>query len=251
MNTRRFVVALTAVLIAVSALLFTSMKAKANAMPSDAGSNSDLRTLDKLAASSENSDSAAHRELVLGVVRAVGVDKEVTEAADSIVDRVSKTETAFHSDKGHSVSEQNVAAAINDLARQINAPKYAFTSKAEIRRLRVHLMFQTPNLIGRRSALDDKSSRQRLADRMSPAEGFYVFAMMVRQKMLNPSYQHTQEEQDKVAHSSQLAPEDPTKLSQERVVEMENLVRTKASQVSGRDVLSQAQSTLDILGMDR
>jgi hypothetical protein len=84
--------------------------------------------------------------------------------------------------------------AVNALAKEIAAPRFAYTDNAEVRRLRMRMMPIVPALFLRDLKSKDENGRACIREKMSPVEAVYLFARMVDQKLSNPNYQMTAEE---------------------------------------------------------
>ncbi len=121
-----------------------------------------------------------------------------TQMRDSLKIRLTKSELNFRGGKHKKITEMDLVIAANNLAEKLALPKYAKTSRSQVRMLRVELMASIPSLIGKVSRSLNHGADRIMGDdidnEMSPAEAVCVFTVLVQQKLYNDLFQATPEE---------------------------------------------------------
>jgi hypothetical protein len=183
-----------------------------------------------------------------------GLDQHIAASAASIKDRIVAAELAYQDGKTAGIPPARLVATVNQLARQFNAPAYAYTDLAEVGRLRIRMLTLYPSLIGRGPAATRNDLQPHFEKNMAPIEAFHVVATLVHQKIFNPRFQMSAKERragrvSMIARTRVLGP--PAAASQLRTQEMLAKIGSRAATMSFRDVLSQSEQALDTLGIPR
>jgi hypothetical protein len=195
-------------------------------------------------------DPGAAGVLVDEVFADHGIDPAISAAAPSMKDRLVQAEVDFQNGKSKGVTEDKVAATVNQLADRFGAPAYAHTDVNEVKELRVRMLTLYPSMIGRGSAATRDDSKPHFESEMSPVEAFHVTATMATQKLFNPDFQLSQAErrdsslQDRSGH----LPRAKGNSHGERSQKMLEIVHRGITSMSATEVLDQCGHSLDLLG---
>ena len=104
----------------------------------------------------------------------------------SLRNRIFQAEHGYQRGTHKSVSEREVADAMNALVDEVGAPDWARTNVSQLHLLRTLLKPHVPSLVGTR-----QSSGRPLdfSDEMSPAEATFVLLLLANNKISNTDYQ--------------------------------------------------------------
>ena len=209
--------------------------------------------VDRAARNITTGDESAIRSLVSEVFAEKGIGDTVLQTAGSIPDRLVAAEARYQKTGAGGVSEENVVEAVNQLARQFNAPPYAYTNLGELRKLRLRMLITYPGFTGRGSAATRDDLAPHFERNMSPVEAFHFTATLIFQKLTNPEFQLALEQGEPHANGSNAN----TALLKQRIADGERtqellgvFARSTAS-MSLRDTLELSEQTLDRLGIQR
>jgi hypothetical protein len=200
----------------------------------------------------KSGDPIAAGALVDAVFADHGIDPAVSVFAPTTKDRLVRAEVDFQNGKTKGITEDKVAATVNQLADRFGAPAYAHTDVNEVKQLRVRMLTLYPSLIGRGSAATRDDSKPHFEATMSPIEAFHVTATMIHQKVFNPDFQLSkQERQDKsLQDNSGDSPRAKRNSHGERTREMLGVVQQGAATMSVTDMFDQCSHSLDLLGVE-
>ena len=166
--------------------------------PKITGPSTSGRNIETKAAALTSPDRDKVKDLTDAVLADAGVVGPLVDTMSPLTKTVSEAEYQFHTGTVKPVKESQVIEAVNSIAAKMNAPKYAYTGKYEVRSLRMRMATETPHLTGRRSITSPHHAKindtRLLDDEMSPLEAVHVTTTMLYQKMLNPAYQMTDDE---------------------------------------------------------
>jgi hypothetical protein len=207
----------------------------------------------------KTNDRKAVQELVDQIFLDNGLDNHISASAASIKDRLIAAELDFHKGTHAGVGVEKVAASVNQLAERLNLPAFASTNVSEVKKVRLRMLTLYPALIGRGSAASRDDSKPHFDEKMSPIEAFHVAVTVIQQKVFNPEFQRTAQEQQAIdsqtkirgqARIDKTAPF-PDDSHGERTRQMMVAIRESANIMSFRDMLDQSEQSLDLLGIRR
>jgi len=137
------------------------------------------------------------------------------------------------------IREEDIANAVNLLARRFGAPDYAMTNASQVRFLRMHMALTEPTFMGAGMAKPDAKIGDSINDTMSPAQALHLIDVLIMQKRLNPIYQIPVNEWD----ANKAEASFPRRPSDKHVTARDN---PKAQEM--HDVLSKSVSGLSVDG---
>lgn len=202
-----------------------------------------------LKASSASATQSDVEQAVDGVFAISGLDPRLATAF-SVRSRIVSAELAYHQHNHAAVSERSIAIALNNLATRWQLPEYTQTSEAEVRKLHVAMIPFFPQFLTNdfaQRANGRKVGASIVRDGLSPLEATLLFSSLVHQKLTYPEYQMTPSEFAAVTASRHTGKPVPT--VQDRRVAVRLALRTSASTGSLRDLLTQADMTMNDLGI--
>jgi hypothetical protein len=115
----------------------------------------------------KHGDPVAAGALVDEVFANHGIDPAISAAAPSMKDRLVQAEVDFQNGKSRGVTEDKVAATVNQLADRFGAPAYAHTDVNDVKDLRVRMLTLYPSMIGRGPAATRDDSKPHFESEMS------------------------------------------------------------------------------------
>ena len=150
--------------------------------------------LDHQAELAKHGDETAIRTLTNHFVQELGVHPEVAKAY-GFNERIVQAELAYRHNQHPAIKEEDVTRSVNNLMSSSGAPSWAQTDAREVHKLRMLLIIRYPHMMASEAPPDSHGRYRALDDTMSPLEGAYVAGSMLHQKLLNPEFQFTREEQ--------------------------------------------------------
>jgi len=234
---------------------------KGNTTQAESASNS-LHPFDAINQKAKNARAGnrADAEELVGEVIHISDTENVLGGftASSIKERVGRNESRYRLGQAQGIPEGKIVRTINGLAKKLNLPDYARTNSYEVRKLRLSLLPNFPQLINQKTQGSQPSTvGTKLDPQMSPAEAVFVLAMMIQQKMVNDEYQLTNSERLskwKEAHNHH--PKKPKKDDSQnpasnRNSEMRRALEIGANSTSISDALQLSNITLNTLGIEQ
>src|SRR5690606_24798804 len=111
------------------------------------------------------------KQLVGEIIRVAGFESELRGfTASSIKDRVGRAENNFRLGISGGIPEARVARTLNGLVQKFNLPAYVRTDTFEVRKLRLSVLPQFPQIINQKNQTQPNSVGTNLDATMSPAE---------------------------------------------------------------------------------
>ncbi len=203
--------------------------------------------IDNLAKRAKEGTEQDVRDLTDALLAQASVLSDVGNAFD-LKQRVVSAELKFRQGNHKAIAEKDVAEAINRLATKMSLPPYAHTSKSEVRRLRVRLLTVFPHFIASDAPPKADGTFEAVDEVMSPVQAAFAAAVLIQQKLSNPTFQVTEQEHQASkrarSQSQQPIPEG------ERTREIRDGIQRSASQASLRDMLTEADEFLTSLGIE-
>lgn len=229
-------------------LVLTGIVTSAQENTVNATSKPSWERVDKKAAQAVKGDPAGVRALVDEVFIANGLTEEIAASADSIKDQLVAAEISYRQGKTKGVSEMNIVAVINLLAKKTNAPEYAKTDQFEVRKLRMSMITLSPRLFATQLATQ---LGKPIPSTLSPIEAFHLTANLIHQKMWNPDYQLTNKERSTtwVERHREGGVKAAERVARGRSEEMLEVAKRTASNMSFRDFLDATDTSLALLGI--
>ncbi len=209
-----------------------------------------------LALASRSGSVEDSKELVGEIIKVAGFDSELRGfTASSIKDRVGRAENNFQQGNSGGVSEAKVVRTLNGLVRKFNLPAYVRTDIYEVRKLRLNLLSQFPQIINQKNQPRQPISVSTNLDAtMSPAESVFVLGLLIQQKLANPEYQQTYSERISrwtETHNHSPGRNGPSNPAPNRSREIRDALNSAASATSISDALQLSAMTLNTLGIDQ
>jgi len=141
---------------------------------------------------------------------------------------------------------------VNGLARKFKMPDYVKTCSYEVRKLRIALLQNFPQVISQTGG--DVSVGSKLDPQMSPAEALFVLGMMLHQKVANPEFQMTPTERANHwanAHNHGSDSGNMVDPAQDRSREVRDALDRAAADASMSDALHLSDVILNTMGIER
>jgi hypothetical protein len=134
----------------------------------------------------KGADERAIRELADSVLQLITYDSLPSAIVSPFLERVSQAEVNFRSGSKAGIPEANIVRVIDQLAAELDAPKYARTDVDEVRDMRLSISQMMPNFIPRKPHGAGEESWAGLSytvdPLMSPLEAVYVTRFLIMQK---------------------------------------------------------------------
>lgn len=202
------------------------------------------------------SNIEANQELVTAAIEVAGFENELRGfTLSAIKDRVARADIRYRQEGTSGISEDRVVQTVNGLAMQLDLPEYTKTNSYEVRRLRVALLPQFPQLITiSEGDLRDNVMGSQISAEMSPTEAVFVLGMLLQQKLGNPEFQLTSQERVNTwAEDHRLPNGSYTRLrdNQGRGDEIRRALRRAATEATFTDALRLSTMTMNTLGIDQ
>lgn len=216
-----------------------------------------LEIVNNKAKNAQRGDLTAAKELVSEIITVAGFENELRGfTAESIKERVGIAENQYQLGQSEGIPEANVARTINGLAIKFNLPEFAKTDIYEVRKLRLSLLPNFPQLVGKKPQGNQPLFVGSTFDsKMSPAESILVLTMMMHQKLANKDYQLTKQEQlaqweDKYGNQrNNNKRQSLDELTKDRNKEINNAFQQSAKRMSFPDALQLSTLILNTLGV--
>jgi hypothetical protein len=195
-------------------------------------------------------------EYVGEIITVAGLEHELQGfTSTAVAERVARAEVRFRQGQSSGIHEAKIVRTVNGLARRFSLPAYVKTSPYEVKRLRLGLLPNFPQIITQKNqGMQPVFAGGQIDSQMSPAEAIFVLAMMLQQKLANPEYQLTHAElvnrwAETHSHGS---PQNITPHpAQNRSREVREALRAAASSTSLSDALQLSNLTLNTLGIEQ
>jgi hypothetical protein len=195
-------------------------------------------------------------EYIGEIIRVAGLEGELAGfTASAIKNRVGRAESSYRQGQAAGIPEAKIVRTVNGLARKFDLPDYVRTSNYEVRRLRLGLLPNFPQIITQKTqGMQPVSAGAQIDSQMSPAEAVFVLAMMLQQKLANPEYQLRHSERLNrwaETHNHGAPPSSSPHPAQNRSREIREALRTAAGSASMSDALNLSRLTLNTLGVEQ
>ncbi|HEV8370961.1 MAG TPA: hypothetical protein VGQ39_23630 [Pyrinomonadaceae bacterium] len=112
---------------------------------------------------------------------------ETSKVLSVFKDRLVRAEMDYLQKRESGIEEGRMADALNRIAKDLGAPKYAYVNSRQIRYLRSNLLGIVPSFIGQLTDL--KAGEVAVNPEMSPLEVVAITQLLVTQKLSNPEFQ--------------------------------------------------------------
>jgi len=247
----RYRMGLPGVLIIMVALLPGSMAAHSQQnQPVRSVKATTPEQIDNLAKRAKGGTEQDVKDLTEALLAQAPVLSDIGNAFDfnQRIERVVSAELRFRRGNHKPIAEKDVAEAVNRLATRMSLPPYAHTSKSEVRRLRMRLLTVFPQFIASDAPPKADGTFEAVSEVMSPLQAAFAAAVLIEQKLSNPTFQVTEQEHQasKRARSQTQKPIPEG----ERTRESRDGIQKSTSQSSLRDLLTEADEFLTSLGIE-
>lgn len=209
-----------------------------------------------LALASRSGSVEDSKELIGEIIKVAGFDSELRGfTASSIRDRVGRAENNFQLGNSSGIPEAKVVRTLNGLVRKFNLPAYVRTDIYEVRKLRLSLLSQFPQIINQKNQPRQPISiSTNLDTTMSPAESVFVLGLLIQQKLANPEYQQTYSERISrwtETHNHSPGRNGTSNPAPNRSREIREALSRAASTTPISDALQLSTITLNTMGIDQ
>ena len=160
-----------------------------------------LALSDSKGRSARSGDPAAVTSLSDEVLNYFGTP-ETVRTLSPFKDRMIRAETDYRNKRFKGISEERVAHLLNKLAKDLDAPDYAYVNSRQIRFLRGRFLTALPSLIT--TTIESKKGIS-INPEMSPLEAVAMIHLIITQKLSNPSFQVSPEEWMRTQHEERRA----------------------------------------------
>ena len=152
-----------------------------HAAPSPAHPVNDSVTvqMQQLAVRSKAGDLSATNGLARQMFLDAGIP-DVLVSSFGFTDRVANAEAEYRKGAHGAVTDIAIVKAVNNMVATIGAPQWARTSVGEVRKLRMHMLVNNPQLFASQDGADGTGHYKALAETMTPLEGSYVATALPR-----------------------------------------------------------------------
>lgn len=187
-----FILSLSLFMILGIGLFWLSQNKVAEAQ-SNAETPHPLAAINQKAKAARSGNLTDAEDLVGEIIHVAAIENELRGfTASSIKERVGRAESRYRLGQSAGIPESKVVRTINGLAKKFDLPQYARTNSYEVRKLRLELLPNLPQLTNQTSqGIQPLTVGSKFDSEMSPAEAFMILSMMAQQKLLNPEYQLT------------------------------------------------------------
>lgn len=215
-----------------------------------------LEAINQKAKLARNGNVPDAEEYVREIISVAGFEGELGGfTSTAIKDRVGRAESRYRQGQATGIPEAKIVRTVNGLVRKFNLPDYTKTSNYEVRRLRLGLLPNFPQLINQRNqGAQPVSNGSQIDSQMSPAEAVFVLAMMLQQKLANPEYQVTHAERMNrwaATHNHRAGQSNPPNTAQNRSRQIKEALNRAAASASMSDALQLSNLTLNTLGIEQ
>jgi hypothetical protein len=199
-----------------------------------------------------NGEAAATGEFVSEIFRVSGFDRQLAGlTGSSMKTRIKRAEIRYRLGQSDGVPEMKIVRTINGLARKLGLPNYAKTDIYEVRKLRLSLMPDFPQVVTSSTQATYTSAEPN--SNLSPAEAAFILAMMLQQKLTNPEYQVTRPERlnNWAAKHNHRIPENNSTTVGTRGRELSDSINRGGMALSASDLTQMPNLTLNTLGIEQ
>jgi hypothetical protein len=179
-------------------------------------------------------------DLVHGIFGNAGIPPEIADAF-GYTNRIAQAHKNYRSGAQSVVHEEDVVNAVNNFANSIGTPVWTHTTQAEVRKLRMHLLAEMPQLFANQAPPDANGHRQILSPNMSPIEASFIAITMLHVKVFSKDFQFTASE---LAQNQQSDPATVDAIHRQRTRMMLDTIQGRSNTVSLRDLLVAADNLL-------
>lgn len=253
---RKMLFILSLSLIAISGIgLFWLAQKDAAKAESNTNAPHPLAAINEKAKAARTGNQTDAEDLVGEIIRVASFENELRGfTADSIKERVGRAESRYRLGQLAGIPESKIVRTINGLAKKFDLPAYARTNSYEVRKLRLELLPNFPQLINQKSqGSQPVAVGSGLDPQMSPAEAFLVLSLMAQQKLFNPEYQLTDAERRsrwKEMHNHRSS-QSNSNLPRNRSSEMRDALQRAVNSASASDAWKLSDITLNTLGIEQ
>jgi hypothetical protein len=200
-------------------------------------------------------DIAALANAVFALPHFALMEDVLLEAINIVRQKFAAAEQGYWKGQHRAVREQDIVAAVNGVAAELNLPEYAKTSQAQIRHLRMGMRLRmNPRFMGLRLVkAPQPGEKATLLDEMSPLQAYHLVLSLIDQKFVEPFYQLSPEEWEQRSHTAPAVRSGPritTTWDNPRAVETQERVREALGSLSDAQGLAILFRTLTALGIE-
>ena len=213
-----------------------------------------LAAINQKAKSARSGNVADAESLVTEIIKVTGFESEMPGIiTNSMRARVGNAESRYRQGLSSGVPESRIVRTINGLVRRLNLPEYSRTDLFEVRRLRLGLTSNFPQVINQKvQGSQPIPIGGRFSSIMSPAEALFVLAMMFQQKVVNPEFQITHGErvaQWAAKHNHRPGQGGTLGFDLTRSAEVRSALKISSTTMSVTDAAALSEITLNTLGI--
>jgi hypothetical protein len=184
-------------------------------------------------------------DLAHEMFRSAGISPTLADSL-GFTTRAVDAQTAYWKGNQSAFEEHDVVSAVNGFADELGLPSWAHTDQTQIRKLRVTLLLDIPQLFVNTAPPDSHHRHQLLNDKMSPMEAGYLATAMLFRKTHSIDYQFSDAERAQYMSKGKLALADEH-LQREKFVQ--DILRGRSESTSVADLLPAVDHMFKSLGM--
>jgi len=193
-------------------------------------------------------------EYIGELIKVAGFENELQGfTSTAIKNRVGRAESRYRLGQEEGIPEAKIVRTVNGLVKKFNLPRYSRTNLYEVRRLRLGLLPNFPQIITqKKQGVQSVFVGAQIDSQMSPAEAVFVLAMMLQQKMVNPEFQLTHTERVNRwagSHNHVGGQSNSPNPDQNRSREIKEALSLAVASTSTSDALQMSGITLNTLGI--
>lgn len=147
------------------------------------------KILDHKARAADVSNYSSMSDLTQTVVTYPHIYKIPSQLVETFQNSLRDSEIKYRLHQDPGVSETEIVDFTNRLAKRLGLPDYISATHSQVRHLRMNLALQSPSFMGPGLTHGPINKGDSINDHMSPLQAFHLTAVLIDQKLLNPSYQ--------------------------------------------------------------
>jgi hypothetical protein len=199
-----------------------------------------------------NGEATATGDFVNEIFCVSGFDTQLAGlTGSSMKNRIKRAEIRYRLGQSDGIPEMKIVRTINGLAKKLNLPNYAKTDIYEVRKLRLSLLSDFPQVVMSSTQATYTSAEPN--SKMSPAEATFILSMMLQQKLTNPEYQVTRTERTNnwaAKHNHQIPQNNLTTVGT-RSRELSDSINRGGMALTASDLTQMPNLTLNTLGIEQ
>ena len=243
-----FLMSLSLLVLGVLSLFLLSTKTKVEAQQIE----NPFDSINNKAKLGKSGNTTANNELLTNVFRISGFDTQLVGfTANTMKDRIIRSESKYRVGNSQGIAEIQIVRTVNGLAKKLDLPEFAKTDLYEVRKLRMSLLADFPQLV-----MTNNMQTSTFADpnlKMSPTEATFILLMLLRQKLNNPEYQVTSKERLdswNAKHNHRALKNNNAEVNEKRSQQLSKAINQGGMKLSASELTQLPTLALNTLGID-